>query len=461
MTEAVAKRKIGLTTMILLSLVVGLVVGIILNNLRVHGGVGAQEFIDSYLINGLLLVFGKIFISSIKMLVVPLVLISLIVGVTGIGDLSKLGRVGGKTLFFYLLTTALAISIAIILAKFMNPGMGVNLSHAGSQVVTKEAPPFAQVLINIIPTNPFKSMVEGNMLQVIFFSLLAGISIAALGKKAKSVLVVFEELNEVIMKMISFIMLMAPIGVFCLISKVFATQGLGVLLPLAKYMITVILALMIHLLFVYSGALKVVSRLSVVMFFKKFYSTLLVAFSTASSNATIPVTMRTVTEKLGVSKSISSFSIPFGATINMDGTAIMQGVAVVFISQVYGIQLGVTEFLTVIMTATLASIGTAGVPGVGLITLSMVLTQVGLPVEGIALIFGVDRLLDMSRTAVNISGDAIVSIIVAKSEGEFDPSVYNNPDAGKEEDDIDDLEKGLHETHDLYVEDQKRLHKDD
>ena len=445
------KKKLGLTTLILISLVIGLIVGIIINSSKGVIPLAANTFITDYIVNGVFHVLGKVFISSIKMMVVPLVFISLIVGVTGIGDMSKLGRVGGKTLVFYMCTTGIAIALALVVAKILGPGVGLNIAPPSSGFTAKAAPSFAQVLIDIIPTNPIDSMAKGKMLQIIFFSLLTGISIAALGKKAEQILVILNELNEIVMKMVTIVMLFAPIGIFALIAKVFATQGFSVLLPLIKYMMTVLFVLILHLILVYSGALTIISRLSIITFFKKFYSALLVAFSTASSNATIPVTMKTLTEKLGVSKNIASFSVPFGATINMDGTAIMQGVAVIFISQVYGIDLTFTDFLLVIATATLASVGTAGVPGVGLITLSMVLTQVNLPVEGIALIIGVDRLLDMSRTAVNISGDAIVSIIIAKSEGEFDETIFYDPNAGFEDPDdvVQDIEEKLHISHDI------------
>ncbi|MBT7766987.1 MAG: dicarboxylate/amino acid:cation symporter [Bdellovibrionales bacterium] len=450
------KRTPSLTTMILFALILGLLTGMGLNFLVGHASEPVVYFINSYVINGLFAVIGKMFISSIKMLVVPLVLVSLVVGVAGIGDLGKLGRVGGKTLFFYMMTTGLAITLALLIGKLINPGEGVNIVAEGASFTAKNAPSFTQVLINIIPTNPFDAMVEGNMLQIIFFALLTGMAIASLGKKAEGILSVFQEINEIVMKMITLVMLVAPPGVFCLISKVFATQGLAVLLPLVKYMATVLLVLGVHLMLVYAGALTIFARLSIITFFRKFYPTLLVAFSTSSSNATIPVTMRAVTERLGVSKGISSFSIPFGATINMDGTAIMQGVAVVFISQVYGIDLSLSDFLMVIITATMASVGTAGVPGVGLITLSMVLTQVGLPIEGIALIIGVDRLLDMSRTMVNICGDAIVSIIVSKSEGEFDPKIYNDMNAGigGTEDLLHDIDDSIHTSHELYIADE-------
>jgi len=263
------------------------------------------------------------------------------------------------------------------------------------------------------------------MLQVIFFALVFGFSMAALGEKVQNVRTLIEQLNEIVMKMIMVVMATAPFGVFALVANVFAKEGFSAFVPLIKYIICVTVALLIQFSVTYGLALKIFARLSLITFIKKFYSTMLVAFSTASSNATLPVTMETAEKEMGVSNKIASFTLPLGATVNMDGTAIMQGCAVVFISQVYGIDLSLTALLTVVLTATIASIGTAGVPSVGLITLSMVLTQAGLPVEGIALIMGIDRILDMMRTAVNISGDTVVTLIVAKSEGELDESVFN------------------------------------
>ena len=454
-----SKKKFSLTTWILVSLIMGLIVGLIINSVQGVLPEGVVAFINKYLVDGLFNVIGSIFINSIKMMVVPLVTVSLIVGVTAIGDIRKLGRVGGKTLFFYLCTTSLAIALALLIGQVIDPGQGLSITKEGAEFTGKNAPKFSEVLIGIVPTNPIDSMVKGNMLQIIMFSVLMGLAMASLGKKVGKVIVIMSELNEIFLKMVTLVMLIAPIGVFCLIAKVFSNQGLDVLLPLIKYMMTVFIVLFVHLFLVYSGALRVIARLSVVTFFKKFYSALLVAFSTSSSNATIPVTMKVLTEKLGVSKGIASFSIPFGATINMDGTAIMQGVAVVFISQVYGVDLSMTDYLLVIATATLASVGTAGVPGVGLITLSMVLTQVGLPVEGIALIIGVDRLLDMTRTAVNISGDAIVSIIVAKGEGEFKEAIYNDPEAGPMDGDdiVHEIEENIQVSHAVLEEEENRL----
>jgi Na+/H+-dicarboxylate symporter len=273
------------------------------------------------------------------------------------------------------------------------------------------------------------------MLSIIFYAIMTGVAILLVGKRAKPVVQASELLNEIAMKMVDLIMSVAHIGVFCLIAKTFAEQGIGLLMPMASYFLTVLGALAIHLFITLVVLLYVFTRFNPITFLKKMRNAQAFAFSTASSSATIPVTLRSVTERLGVNNSVASFTVPLGATINMDGTAIMQGVATVFIANVYGIELGIVGYLTVIGMAVLASIGTAGVPGVGLIMLAMVLNQVGLPLEGIGIILGVDRLLDMCRTAVNITGDAMVSTIVAKGENKIDVDVYNDPDAGLFDDD--------------------------
>lgn len=415
------KSKRSLTTKIFIGLILGVIVGLILYPFR------DNAFVSKYIIGFVFHLVGKTFVNSIKMMVVPLVFVSLTVGASAIGDIKKLGRVGGKTISFYLVTTAIAISIAILLANIVDPGQGLDLSSLQkSEYTIKESIPFVDVLINMVPTNPIKSMTDGNMLQIIVFSLLLGAAITTLGDKTKKVRELFEELNDIVLRIVEIIMLIAPYGVFALIAKTFSTLGYGAMGSLLAYMLTVIGALFIHAIFTYQGMLVTFAKLSPIKFFKKFAPAMLTAFSTSSSNATIPVTLDTVQNRLGVHEDVSSFTIPLGATINMDGTAIMQGVATVFISQVYGIELTLTAYLTVILTATLASIGTAGVPGVGLIMLSMVLSQVGLPVEGIALIIGIDRILDMTRTAVNITGDAVCTLIVAKSENEFDEEVFNS-----------------------------------
>jgi Na+/H+-dicarboxylate symporter len=395
------------------------------------------------------------FVTGLKMLVVPLVFFSLITGVLGIGDINALGKVGAKSFVLYMLTTAIAIAVGITLAATIGIGEGVNLSTTAA-FTAKEAPALSSVLIDIIPSNVVNAMALGKMLQIIFFSILVGISILMVGKKAEPVVELIEIGNEIMMKMVNIIMAVAPYAVFALLAKAISNLGLGLLADLAGYVLVLIAALMFHLFVTLMSILKIFSGMSPKIFLKKMRETQIFAFSTSSSNATIPVTLRAVTDRLGVNNSVASFTVPFGATINMDGTAIMQGVATVFIANAYGVSLGFTGYLTVILMSVLASIGTAGVPGVGLIMLSMVFTQVGLPVEGIGLILGVDRLLDMVRTAVNVSGDAAVSVIVAKSEGKLNQDIYNDMSAGViTSDDLDisddverDLASVVEKTHD-------------
>ena len=415
-----SNKKMGLTTKIFIGLIIGLIVGLILNKM------GPSSFRDAFLVNGIFTLVGSVFINSINMMVVPLVFISLVNGAASMSDIKKLGRVGTKTLAFYLVTTAVAISIAILLAFVINPGVGLDMSSlVKTEPTIRESKPLVQVIIDMIPRNPVAAMANGEMLQIIVFAMLVGTGLASLGEKVKPVVQIFDQLNGLMMKMVGMVMIFAPYGVFCLIAKTFTGLGFSAMAPLAKYMITVLIALALHAGLTYSGMLVAFTGLSPFKFFKKFAPAMGVAFSTASSNATLPVTLETCEEKLGVSKSIASFTVPLGATINMDGTAIMQGAATIFISQIYGLPLTLSAILTVVLTATLASVGTAGVPGVGLIMLSMVLQAVGLPIEGIALIIGIDRILDMSRTAINITGDAVCTLIVAKSEGEFNEAIFN------------------------------------
>lgn len=420
------KTKLSLTAQVVIAMLLGIAVGLLLN---VSGLNTAGSFVNEYIVNGLFKAIGTLFINALKMLVVPLVLFSLICGVCGIGNLSTLGRVGAKSFGLYLFTTAIAVATAVIFALTAGIGHGMQAS-TDAAFTGKEAPPLLDVFTNIIPTNPINAMATGEMLQVIFFAILAGISILMVGKKAKPLIEGAELANEVMMKMVSIVMAAAPYAVFALIAKAMTELGFELLSVLVGYVLVLVAALMFHLFGTMMLLLKVLTGLNPLRFISKMRNVQVFAFSTASSNATIPVTLRTVTERLGVNNSVASFTVPFGATINMDGTAIMQGVATVFIAHVYGIDLSVSDYLVVIAMAVLASIGTAGVPGVGLIMLSMVFVQVGLPVEGIGLILGVDRLLDMIRTAVNVSGDATVSVIVAKSEGKLDTNVYNDPMAG-------------------------------
>lgn len=409
--ETKKKKKLSDTGKILLGLIFGAVFGIILNYL-----VSDSSIKNDVVINGVLYVIGNGFLKLMKMLVVPLVFTSLICGAAAIGDTKTLGKVGVKTIALYICTTALAVSVAIGVANLIRPGIGLNMSEiqAGDAVTTTTTQTgMADTLLDIIPDNPFGSLANGTMLQIIVFALIVGILIAKMGERAELLFNFASQCNDLMMEMTMFVMKAAPIGVFCLIAKTFSGLGLDAIIPLLKYVISVIAALAVQCFGVYMLLLFGFTRLNPVRFFKKFLPVFGFAFSTATSNATIPLSIETLEDKMGVSRRISSFTIPLGATINMDGTSIMQGVAVVFASQAYGIHLGLNGYLTVIATATLASIGTAGVPSVGLITLSMVFQSVGLPIEAIALIMGIDRILDMIRTAVNVTGDAVCTTIVA------------------------------------------------
>ncbi len=385
----------------------------------VHGA------ISTGLVEGLLHAIGQIFLSCLQMLVVPLVFVSLLCGTAALDDIRRLGRVGVKTFLLYLATTSAAITFALGLALLVRPGVGFDLDAVTATFEPSAPPALVDVIIGIFPRNPIDAMAEGNMLQIIVFAILLGIAISFSGDHGKRLLEFFKDLNEAIMKLVTLVMLVAPYGVFALIARTFATQGYDAFGPLAKYFLLVLVVLVLHGFLVYPLLLRLLGGLDPIRFLRKIRAVQIFGFSTASSAATIPVTLATVEKKLGVHRSIGSFTVPLGATINMDGTAIMQGVATVFIAQSYGIDIGVTGYLMVVLTATLASIGTAGVPGAGLIMLAMVLNQVGLPVEGIALIIGVDRILDMVRTAVNVTGDATVSCIVAKSENRLDRDTFD------------------------------------
>jgi len=428
-------KKLGLTARIFIGMIAGIIIGALLQWLFDDSGdfsfsvFGLHVSAYALLVEGIFNVVGSIFIASLKMLVVPLVFVSLVCGTTSLSDPSKLGRLGGKSILLYVGTTAIAISLAVSFALLVAPGEGLNLT-TDSTFVAKQAPSLGQVIINMMPTNPINAMAEGNMLQIIVFAVLFGIAMTMSGDPGKRLTAVFDDFSTVIMKLVTILMNLAPYGVFALMAKLSATIGLETFSGLLKYFFLVVLVLFIHAFMTYPIILKLLSGLNPVMLIRKMRDAALFAFSTASSSATLPVTMETAIKKLGVRRSVASFTVPLGSTINMDGTAIMQGVATVFIAQVYAVDLSLGDYMMVILTATLASIGTAGVPGVGLIMLAMVLQQVNLPVEGIALIIGVDRLLDMTRTAVNVTGDCMVACIVGKSENELDIDVFNDPDAG-------------------------------
>ncbi|ANP78170.1 dicarboxylate/amino acid:cation symporter [Vibrio sp. 10N.222.51.C8] len=424
------KKPMSLTGRVILGMVVGILTGFAIQSLFADNG-----FVNNYIVNGLFEVGGQIFVASLKMLVVPLVFVSLVCGTSSLKDLSTLGRMGGKTLALYIGTTAVAITLALTIGNLFQPGAGADLT-AASSFKSADAPSLGQVIIDMFPTNPIQAMAEGKTLQVIVFAVLFGIAISAAGKPGERIAAVFSDLNEVIMKLVALLMNLAPYGVFFLMAKLFSGLGLGAIWNLAEYFLVLAGTLLLHGLVTYSAMLKGFTGLSPITFLRKMEDAIMFAFSTASSNATIPVTMETAKNRMGVDNKVASFTVPLGATVNMDGTAIMQGVATAFIAQAYNIDLSMGDYLMVILTATLASVGTAGVPGVGLVMLAMVLNQVGLPLEGIALIMGVDRLLDMIRTAVNITGDSAVSIIVAKSEGALDESRFNDPAAGEKEEEV-------------------------
>ncbi len=429
--------KYNLTTRILFAMALGILVGTLFKFML--GGetervvdLGVFSFgIKALFIDGFFHVGGQIFISSLKMLVVPLVLVSLICGTSSLKDIKTLGRIGSKSMSLYILTTALAIAIAVFFATLVKPGEGVNMTPA-SDFNPAETPGLAQVFINMFPSNPIDAMAKGEMLQIIVFAVLFGVALAMSGPAGERLRLMFEDINTAMMKLVGIVMHFSPYGVFFLMAKQFTILDMGDMANLAVYFGLVLFVLVFHGVVVYGAFIAFAARLNPLIFFSKMKETALFAFSTSSSNATIASNMTTTTQKLGVENKVASFTIPLGATINMDGTAIMQGVATVFIAQVYGVDLTFNDYLLVVLTATLASIGTAGVPGVGLVMLAMVLQQVNLPVEGIALIIGVDRLLDMTRTAVNVTGDAMVSCLVGKSEKCFDESVYNDPKAGQQ-----------------------------
>ena len=412
-----------LSTKILVGMSAGIIVGLLFNAL---GGSDPDESVlITWVVENIFDVIGKIFVVSLKLLVVPLVFFSLVCGSASMGEDIKMGQVAIKTILLYLLTTAIAVSIALLVANIVDPGVGINTGTIDSFEV-KTAPSVKEVLIGIFPDNPFRAMVDGNMLQIIVFAILVGVAILKTGDSGKTVLRGCVLINEVIMKMVFLLINLAPYGVFCLLAKLFTREGFSAIVNLAIYFSTIVFVLSFHAAVIYSAILYIFTGLNPLKLFKNMRPAMLFAFSTSSSNATIPVTLTTARNRLGADNSIASFTIPLGATVNMDGTAIMQGIATVFIAQAYGLELSMIQYVSVVATATLASIGTAGVPGVGLITLAMVLQQVGLPVEGIGLIIGVDRLLDMLRTVVNISGDGMVTTVVASSEKRLDRAVFNS-----------------------------------
>jgi Na+/H+-dicarboxylate symporter len=399
---------VKLTTKILLGILLGLIVGTVLHLYFP----GVFDVLNGYIFDPI----AELFIKAIKMIVVPLVFFSIAAGAAGIADPRKLGRIGVKTIGLYMLTTAVAITIGLLLANIIAPGEGVTIGEAAEKPDIQEAPPIKETLLNIVPENPIQAMAEAEMLQIIFFALFFGIAMALLGDKVDRVKAVIDQGSEVTIKMVDLVMRTAPYAAFALMARAIGQAGIELIGSMAWYMVTILGSLILHMAVIYSLLIWLLAKMNPLHFYKAMAPAMEVAFTTSSSAATLPVTMECAERDLKVPKSISSFVLPLGATVNMDGTSIMQGVAAVFIAQLYGIDLSLAEQGMIILTATLASIGTAAVPGAGLVLLSMVLTSVGLPVEGIAIIMGVDRLLDMSRTVTNITGDACVAVCVARTE---------------------------------------------
>lgn len=404
-------KNLKLIHKVFIGLVSGIIVGALLYPMK------ENPIVSKYIVSGLFEFLGQGFLRLVKMIIVPLVFASLVTGTSAMNDVKKLGRIGIKTLAFFMGTTAIGIIAAIVGANILKPGAGIVLENVQqTQFVAKEADSFVKVLLNIIPTNPIEALVKGEMLQVIFFAVMTGFVITILGEKAKRLQGIFEEVNSLMLKMVSLIMELAPFGIFGLIGKTFITLGWAAMKPLASFIIVTYILLLFHGLVVYQILLRVYAKENPVTFLKKILAPMTLAFSTSSSAACIPLSLKTLKEEFNVEEKISSFTIPLGATINMDGTAIMQGVATVFIAQLYNIHLTTNDYFMVVLTAVLASIGTAGVPGVGTIMLSMVLSQVGLPLEGIGMILAVDRIVDMGRTTVNITGDLVCSVIIDRIE---------------------------------------------
>mgnify|MGYP001197894707 CR=1 FL=1 len=406
------------TNKVLFAMFLGIIVGLLINNLLLNENILLN-------INSIFNTISSIFLILLKMIVLPLIFISVLAGIISISDISMLGRVGAKTLSLYILTTMIAISLALFVSSFISYDTS-NITLLNSVNISNVKNTEENILSIFIPENFFKALSDGNVIQVLFFAIFFGIASSLIKNDVPQFISLIENLNQIFNKMVLIIIKLTPIAVFCLLAETFSTQGIDVFIPILKYFLVVVLVLLMHFFITYSFLLTIFSNLNSKTFYTKLKSLIIFTFSTSSSNASIPFTLKTVNNDFGVDKSISSFSIPLGATINMDGTAIMQGCATFFLASYYGINLEFGDFITIILTATMASIGTAGVPGAGIIMLSLILTEIGIPLEGIGLLLGVDRLLDMMRTSVNVCGDTCITCIVANNEKLIDLKKYNN-----------------------------------
>lgn len=368
---------------------------------------------------------GTIFLSLINMIIVLLIFSSMTVGITSIHDPKKLGRVGAKTLLLYLATTVLAISIGLLFAWIFQPGMGLSLPISGEQRPPSNVS-FVEILLSIIPSNPVAAMAEGNFMQIIIFSVFLGMAINLSGERGRPLLRVLESLADVMYRLTAIVMEFSPIGVFAIMAWVAGSFGLSALIPLLKFLIAYYLACAFHVFFVFCGIIKMMARLNPWPFFRGMSDAIMVAFSTCSSSATLPVSMHCVQRNLGISKNIANFVLPLGSTVNMNGAAIFQAMSALFIAQAYEINMSMQSILAIVVTATLSAIGAAGVPGTGFMMLSVVVSAAGLPIEGLALLAGIDRVREMASTVLNILGDAVCALYVAKVEGELDIRQYNH-----------------------------------
>ena len=410
------------TKKVLISMLAGIIVGILINNFLLP-----NDFVEYYLINQIFLTISSLFLILLKMIVLPLIFVSVISGIVSINDVSTLGRLGAKTFSLYILTTLVAITLALFISSFVNyDTVGQITNNIQSNI--EENIDQKNIILSIFPTNFFSALANGNVIQVLAFAVFVGVAASYVKKEIPIFIELIDNMNKVFNKMVMIIIQLTPIAVFALLAKTFATEGVEVFIPLIKYFLVVVFVLITHFILTYSILLRLFSNLSIYSFYTKLKALIIFTFSTSSSNASIPYTLNTVVQKYGVDKSFASFSIPLGATINMDGTAIMQGCAAYFLASYYGINLAFSDMITIILTATIASVGTAGIPSAGIIMLSLILTELGIPLEGITLLLGVDRLLDMMRTSVNVTGDTCITCVVAKSEGLINIKNFNQLD---------------------------------
>ena len=403
-----SKMKISLAWQMMIGLAVGVIVGAMVD----------AQFAKTYFQP-----LGTLFIRLIRMVVVPLVIATIIAGAAGISDTAKLGRVAIKVLLVYAITTAIAVAIGLLFANFIQPGIGLNLSTEGLQMKAVTSPKLVDTLLDIVPINPMEALSKGSMLQIIFFAVIFGFALSGLGERGKPVLNFFTIVGDVMIRMTSIVMLYAPIGVFGLISYTVAQHGIAVLLPLFKLLLTSFFATAFLVIVILAPMVAILAKTGPKKFFKGIFEPWLIAFTTCSSAAALPANL-VAARKLGASKAVSFFSIPLGNTINMNGTAVYMGVCAVFAAEVYGINLTIADQATVVLMGVLAAVGTAGVPGAGLIMTTIVFTQVGIPLEAVALIAGIDRFLDMIRTSINVVGDVASALVVTNLEGDLNKEPY-------------------------------------